>query len=220
MRELSYLTAILLQAILVSWTNQIKLPNNLGAPIDCNAVNLTAIPKSFSNPCSHLENITSVIKKFTPANQMLTTQLFQSLFTVLKSKLAESYSVVKRQNKAIFTQFSSKDPAGLNATDLFISKLTNPSNPIILDNNTCNADINNIQNYELSLNPDGQTSAKKVFCLVISDMKKNMPVTIAYFMFQNGKAITTLQQTEKNNLAPLKALLVNIMGSKASLLKI
>jgi hypothetical protein len=39
-------------------------------------------------------------------------------------------------------------------------------------------------------------------------------------MFQNGKAISTLQQNEKNNLAPLKDLLTKIMGSKANSLKI
>ncbi len=218
MHKLGFSTIISLLAFMVSWSNQINLPNNLGEPIDCNALNLTVMP--FTSPCSFLSNITNVIQKFTPANQMITTKLFQSLFTVLKSKLAESYSTVKRQNNALFTQFRTKDPVGMNATDFFIARLTNPNNSVILDDKTCNDDINDLKNYGQSLNPGGQTSAKKVFCLVISDMKKNMPMTIAFFMFQNGKAISTLQQNEKNNLAPLKDLLTKIMGSKANSLKI
>lgn len=216
MSKLGCAVVFVLVLALFGLSSGVSLPANLAAPIDCSAANLTSLPKSMPNPCVYINMVQNAVQNFTPPDQLITKQLVTNLFANFKSKLAESYSAVKRKNIALFNTFSVKDPVGLNATALFFAKLTNPNSSLVLDNETCNAYLNDFQKYELSLNRDGLTSAKQVFCLVISDFKTNLPMTIAYFMFTNGKAIQTLQQNEKNNLAPLKDLLSKFTGAKTN----
>lgn len=201
--------------LLVNWSESINVPSNLLQPIDCKTANITTIPDILPNPCKYIENITAILGNFTPSDQVITQQLLQSLFGDLKAKLIESFNSVRRLNVPLFKKFASKDPNGYNATLMLFSNLARNNNNqlALVDQAHCQTTMNDLENLKNNLNSDGLVLDKQIFCLIAADLKKNLPVTIAMFMFKNGKSLSSLQQNEGVNLNALKNLMSKIMMS-------
>lgn len=201
-------------ALLVNWSESINVPLNLLQPIDCKTANITTIPNILPNPCKYIENITAILGNFTPSGQVITQQLLQSLFGDLKTKLIESFNSVRRLNVPLFKKFASKDPNGFNVTLMLFSNLAKNNNQLsLVDQANCQTTMNDLENLKNNLNSDGLVLDKQIFCLIAADLKKNLPVTIAMFMFKNGKSLSSLQQNEGANLNALKNLMSVIMMS-------
>jgi hypothetical protein len=201
-------------ALLVNWSESINVPLNLLQPIDCKTANITTIPNILPNPCKYIENITAILGNFTPSGQVITQQLLQSLFGDLKTKLIESFNSVRRLNVPLLKKFASKDPNGFNVTLMLFSNLAKNNNQLsLVDQANCQTTMNDLENLKNNLNSDGLVLDKQIFCLIAADLKKNLPVTIAMFMFKNGKSLSSLQQNEGANLNALKNLMSVIMMS-------
>lgn len=204
---------ILALVSLISLSSQLNLAE-FAKPLDCNSNSIPDIPSIIPNHCNYVENLTSLIQKFSPSNQVTTQQLIQTLFADLKTKLVESYSTVKRQNRIIFSQFAAKDPKGLNATETLFSNIAKDNKQLVLSTESCANYRSDLDILKSKLNNDGLIFSKQIICLVASDLKRNLPITTALFLFRNGKTLSALEQSEKANLAPLKDLMVKIMSSQ------
>ncbi len=96
---------------------------------------------------------------------------------------------------------------------LFSNLAKNNNQLSLVDQANCQTTMNDLENLKNNLNSDGLVLDKQIFCLIAADLKKNLPVTIAMFMFKNGKSLSSLQQNEGANLNALKNLMSVIMMS-------
>lgn len=184
------------------------------SPLDCKTKDLPQIPQVIPNPCTYIDNITSVVEKFSPSNRILTEKLIQSLFNELKLKVNESYHTVKRENENLFSELSTRDSNAANSIELTFSNLAKNKQEFLLNSKACNDYKSDLDVFQSKLNSDGIQLSKQIFCLIASDMKKNMPVTAAVFMFKNGKSLSILDKTERKNIEPFKKFLLKFMTNK------
>lgn len=197
----------------VCMSTQLNLAE-FGESLDCQSVSLSKTPRLVPNPCAYVSNITSLIDKFSPSNQVLTKKMITSLFSEIKLKAAESFKTVKQKNSGLFSEFASKDPIGSNATEILFANLASNKKALSLSVDECDNYKSDIDALQSKLNPDGIRINKQIACLIASDMKKNLPVTMAVFLFKNGKSLSLLEKSESANLEPFKDLMLQIMARK------